>query len=126
MITSHITLHQLKFSVHLGWPSLERSQPQMVWVDIRIHFPEPPLACVTDNIEDTFCYDTLIKTLKTQINLQQFHLLEHLGFTLYQMLKKMFPPETQIAIRVKKDPIHYIPDLTQGVTFTYGDNNLPW
>jgi dihydroneopterin aldolase len=60
---THITLNTLELSVHLGWPDAERAVPQIVHLDVRLSFPAPPVGCMTDDLSDTHCYDTLISQI---------------------------------------------------------------
>lgn len=116
---SGIILQGLELSVKLGWPQDERLKEQIVVTDIMIDFVEPPRACTTDHLEDTYCYDALIKDIKIFIASKKFRLIEHLGFELYQLIKKSLPENTRIRTRVTKKPA--ILNLTGGVAFFYGD-----
>ena len=123
-IYSHITLQGLELPVHLGWPHAERLVKQIVRLDIQLAFKEPPKGCITDNLEDTQCYDTLISQLKETILTKKFRLIEYLGHEIYQTLKKALSTDTQVSLRVTKQTA--IPNLTGGVTFYYGDENNAW
>lgn len=118
-IASSIMLRSLEFDLHLGWPEAERAQKQQVWVDIHFQFSQPPRACKTDDLVDTFCYDQLVQALKIKIATRQFRLLEHLGHELYHWCKELITQDVLIQVRVRKKPL--IENLNDGVTFTYGD-----
>ena len=114
-----IKINGLELQVNLGWPSGERKKPQIVKLDISIDFPTPPLGCVTDQLTDTYCYDALITTLKSQLVEQHFRLLEHLGQEIHRLIKANLPTNFIVHIQVTKKPA--ILNLTGGVTFCFGD-----
>jgi len=114
-----LKLNGLELSVNLGWPKGERKKSQIVTLDVFITFPSPPSGCTTDQLEDTFCYDTLIKTIKNGVAERDFRLLEHLGYEIHRIISENFPPDFRVRISVIKKPA--ILNLTGGVTFCYGD-----
>lgn len=118
-----ITLHQLELNVHLGWSEAERLQQQAIMLDVLVHFAEPPAACTTDQLNDTYCYDHLINLLKTNIGSRTFRLIEHLSLHIYHVLRHLLPADALINIRITKHPV-----ITQlgGVSFCYGDEKLTW
>lgn len=118
-----IDLHGLELSVYLGWPEAERLQKQIVLLDIHIQFQLPLKACQTDDIADTYCYDSITRSITEKITAQRFRLIEYLGFAVYQHTKQLLP-NTDIAIRIKKQPA--ILNLTGGVSFSYGDISHTW
>jgi 7,8-dihydroneopterin aldolase/epimerase/oxygenase len=116
---SSLSLRGLELKVFLGWPAEERAQLQTVSVDIEIEFATALQACVSDNLDDTFCYNELIQTLEKKIAAREFHLLEHLAFELYQAVKQTIQLDAKVGIHVKKMPA--IPQLTGGAIFYFGD-----
>lgn len=118
-IASCIQLYGLELDIHLGWPDAERLLKQVIIADIKIVFIQPPNACLTDNLADTFCYDKLTNEIKQRVAAQPFRLLEHLGHELYQTIKKTLNNDSLISLRITKKPA--IPNLTGGVSFCYGD-----
>ncbi len=122
--TSSLTLNGLQLSVFLGVYPEEKIRQQTVQIDARIRFPEPPLACQTDRLEDTFCYDEIIKYLKEKLAARRFQMVENFAQTLYELLKEFFPAGVALSVRVTKQPS--ILELTQGVTFEYGDGATAW
>jgi dihydroneopterin aldolase len=119
--TTRIVLHKLEFLVFLGWGAIERSQPQTISVDIHIHFAKPPAACLTDDLADTFCYDTLNKTLKNHLSAKEFRLLEHLAYEIYSCVKAFITPENKINLCVTKHPDVFF--KSGGVSFWFGDDH---
>ena len=116
---SIMQLNALELSVNLGWPKGERNKSQIVALDVTIYFPTPPKGCVTDQLEDTCCYDTLIHSIKQGIADRDFRLLEHLAHEIHQIITQNVPPELLIYVKLTKHPA--ILNLTGGVTFCYGN-----
>lgn len=118
-MSSILKIQGLKLKVNLGWRDKERQQEQVVLLDLEIAFRTPPMACTTDNLTDTICYFTLINTLRDKLAVRHFHLIEHLGHEIYQLVKHVFPMGAHIAVHVTKHPP--IEGLS-GVSFSYSDN----
>lgn len=114
-----LKLNGLELSVNLGWPKGERKKSQIITLDVFISFPTTPLGCTTDRLEDTFCYDDLIQSIKNGVAERDFRLLEHLGYEIHRIVSDNFPPDFRVQISVTKKPA--ILNLTDGVTFCYGD-----
>jgi len=122
--TSSLSLNGLQLSVFLGVYPEEKIKQQTVTIDARLRFPEPPKACQSDRLDDTYCYDKIIKHLKEKLADRRFQLVENFAQTLYELLKGYFPEGVRLAVRVTKQP--GIPELTRGVTFEYGDEDSTW
>jgi dihydroneopterin aldolase len=118
---ARIALHQLELNISLGVSEAERSQPQTVWLDIDINFSEPPQACLTDQLKDTFCYDLLTQQIATQIVPRSFHLLEHLAHEIYQLIKSSFTQSLSVRVKVTKKPLLSAAFPIAGASFCYGD-----
>lgn len=117
-ISSSIEIHGIEMDVNLGWAETERARKQSVLVDIFIKFVNPPKACLTDELSDTYCYNDLVNSIKTHLDKREFRLLEHLGHELYQLVKKTLSNTDLVSIRTtKKPPIANV----SGASFFYGD-----
>lgn len=116
---SSLSLHGLELNVFLGWPDDERQEKQQVKLDVTVAFSAPPKACVSDQLQDTFCYDSLITQIKEKTTAKSFRLLEHLGYEIYQMIKPAVPDSAKVSISLQKMPP--IPALTGGASFYFGD-----
>jgi 7,8-dihydroneopterin aldolase/epimerase/oxygenase len=68
--------------LHLGWTDGERENPQAIDLDICIKLHTAPLASQSDQLEDGFCYASLLDTLSIAAQAKPFKLLEHLAATL--------------------------------------------
>ena len=60
-----LTIRGISLPVRIGCSAEERLDPQAVEVDFTIRFETPPRGMVTDRLEDTVCYDTLVNTIKS-------------------------------------------------------------
>ncbi len=124
-IASSIVIHGLELKLNLGWSESERlPKKQIVVIDIKLDFIQPPQACTSDNLADTICYDKLISEIKSSISPRKFLLLEHLGHEIYNAIKNNLNNQVLVAIKVKKKPA--IEDLKKGVSFYYGDKDCIW
>lgn len=122
--TSSLLLRALELEVVLGWPEEERAQTQKVALDIHMQFLQPPIACETDDLHDTYCYDTLVQKIKKHVSTRPFRLLENLGYEIYQHIKQNLKTDISVCIRITKKPA--IDNLTGGVSFTFGDEEWAW
>ena len=118
---ANLHLRGIELNLHLGWSDAERAKPQSILLDVMLYFPKPPLACTNDNLSDTYCYDTLIQTIIKSTTKREFHLIEHLAAFIYDLIQNALTEKTRIHVSISKDPRSYIPSLTQGVVFSYGD-----
>lgn len=120
--SSRLVLHNLEFLVYLGWESSERKKKQKVTVDIDIQFAHTPIACTTDSLHDTFCYDALNQTIIKHIDKKTFHLLEYLTFEIYSIVKLFLNLKNKTTICVTKYPDAFL--KSTGVSFFYSDNRF--
>lgn len=118
-LKSALFINDLALQVHLGWGEPERLAPQTILLSVAIRFPTPPKACVTDALEDTWCYDQLIAQLRINLSAKPFRLIEHLAQAIYDHLKTVLGTAAQLQINLTKHPA--ISGLTGGVCFTLGD-----
>lgn len=121
MVKSHIHLHQLELQIYLGAFEEERKTSQRIWVDIDIHFQNPPTACLTDKITDTFCYDSLTQIIAKQITPRVFHLIEHVAHEIYHLIKKSSAEPIEVLVKVTKKPLLSANLVVSHASFTYGD-----
>ena len=117
---SSLSLNGLCLDVFLGIYPEEKQKKQTVRIDARIYFSQPPGACHSDQLEDTYCYNKLVCYLKKKLTKRKFQLIENLALTVYILLKEFFPLEIKLSVRItKQQPL--IPELANGITFEYGD-----
>ena len=120
----NLLISKLELNVHLGWTQDERVRTQTVFVDIEIRYADAPRACHTDKLEDTLCYDQLIRVIREKLSKQHFQLIEHLANTIYHCIQSLLPDNTRANVRVHKYP--NIDGLTDGVYFSFGDFVPSW
>ncbi len=118
---SRISLKQLELAISLGVSDAERSKPQSVRIDMDIDFLQPPSACLTDQLKDTYCYDSFIQQLAIQMASRSFHLLEHVTYEIYQLAKQFFKESLSVHIKVTKKPLLSAAIPIEGASFCYGD-----
>lgn len=117
--SARLVLHQLEFFVFLGVEPPERKKQQRITVDIHIDFDHPPLACKTDDLSNTVCYDTLKQHINNHLAKKEFHLLEYITQEIYTCVKTFLPPGNKISIHVMKFPDAFF--TSAGVSFCYSD-----
>jgi len=93
-----------RLSVLLGATREEISQPQTVWLELTLVFPELPYACESDGLSDTVNYAELWRYLQDTASAKSFQLLEHLGYELYHKLKSLLADQTRLVLKVIKTP----------------------
>jgi 7,8-dihydroneopterin aldolase/epimerase/oxygenase len=118
-IYSKLQLNHIELTLHLGWPSEERLQKQTILVDILLKFTEPPAACITDQLNDTYCYHSLIETIVKQTESREFRLIEHAAASIYQLVKAELPEVQHIRVVVHKNLAAV--GLSGKAAFEYGD-----
>lgn len=94
----------LHIPLYLGWPHEERSTQQVVVLDIQLAFPQTPMACTTDSLEDTICYAKLAQSIVEKFSLQSFHLIEYLGKHIYDFIASNMSVGTHISLDITKHP----------------------
>ncbi len=115
-----LTLRSLELYINLGWQANERSELQMVSIDLIIRFAKPPRACETDDLTDTLCYAKLTQKIREKTAKKSFHLLEHVSAILHHLIKEELPHGAHLTLHVTKHP--NIEGLNGGVTFSYSDD----
>lgn len=113
-----LAINGLELTVFLGWPDEERLQKQTVWLDVKMQFPSAPTACVSDDLNDTVCYQKLIELLRQHLSETPFKLVETLTHEIYTFIQAMVPAQTKISIALTKQP-KQIQGLAN-VTYHYG------
>lgn len=88
---------------------------QEILLDIKIKSDTLPLGCFSDQLSDTYCYQTLIEEVIAFIATKHFNLIEHLAYEILTVLENKFP-KSSISIKVTKFPI--INNQKQIISFT--------
>jgi len=98
-----LTLHEITLSVYLGVSEEEQRDHQHITLDLILHFQPPPVACQTDQLTDTYCYQTLISQLQASCENKRFHLIESLTQYLFHTIKCAYP-NCAIDLSLTKNP----------------------
>jgi 7,8-dihydroneopterin aldolase/epimerase/oxygenase len=108
------------FPVRLGVSDEERAEPQEVSLAVALRFGEPVKACLSDRLEDTVCYASLIESAERFCARKPYHLLEALCHDLFLHIRREIGPSTSLWIMLTKlaPPV---PALRGGVSFAIGD-----
>ena len=101
-ISAQLSLEGLCYFVHLGCSEAERATPQEIQVSIILKFAQPPMACESDNLEDTLCYAHLEKEISKVCSSKSFQTVEHLAYLCWRSAKAQCKSEIEITIRVRK------------------------
>lgn len=117
--TGSLSISNLELPVYLGWSSSERRIKQVISLDITIHFLSLPKACITDKLNDTVCYSTLIQKIRDHLVGKKFNLIEHVCHELYQLTKPLLPKQSVLTLTLSKRP--KIPDFSGKVSFCYSN-----
>lgn len=75
--TGVLFLDDVVFSINLGVTQEERAVPQEVKVSIAISYKNTN-AQVSDDIEDAYCYDSLLNSVSYVVSNKEYKLIEHL------------------------------------------------
>jgi dihydroneopterin aldolase len=75
----------------------------MIEINLTIVFHKLPQGCMTDQLQDTVCYATLIDVIKNFCRTKSFHLVEHLAYQLYKLVKQTIT-SANIRLQIKKKP----------------------
>lgn len=119
-LNSWIEIHRLRFSLFLGCFEEERSELQDVEISIKVGLPKLPQACLTDEIENTVCYDKICSGILKNFEKKEFKLIESLGYQIYQFTRNLLPNDIKLQISVHKikTPIE---SLKGGASFILGE-----
>lgn len=101
---STLILSDYKLAMQLGWGDDERSILQEVSLDIEIVFANTPLACESDELPETLCYDKLTQAVKAQLVSRPYHLLEHVTHDVYTLIMQRLKLNDWLCCRVAKVP----------------------
>ena len=100
---SFLEINKLIIPIIIGVGSEERSNRQDIEINIKITFDDLPKACLSAQIEETICYDKLVKIINEFCGKNQFLLIEELAYKLHQYLKQNFVP-AKLELQICKNP----------------------
>ncbi|MDZ5761339.1 dihydroneopterin aldolase [Lyticum sinuosum] len=79
-----ISILDLRVLVYIGCTQEERSNPQMISINIDLSFDISLLGADTDRLEDTVCYASIAKIVRDFCETKSFNLIENLGKSIYE------------------------------------------
>jgi dihydroneopterin aldolase len=119
MPKSKINICNLTTSAYLGVSIQEKALKQEVKWEIELQFSELVKGCFDDNINSTACYDKIANKINDICKLQDYNLIEHLCFKVYEAIKSQITG-ADIKVTVIKTPKNNN-DLIYKANFTISD-----
>lgn len=101
---SHLQIKEILLSVFIGVTKEEQLKVSDLTVDIIIRFKEMPQACLSDQLEDSVCYQKLTDDLKDFCTDKRFGVIEYFGYQLYEFIKSKLPEYCELWLAVTKKP----------------------
>jgi dihydroneopterin aldolase len=117
---SAVSIQGLRLKVRLGCGEAERQVPQYVSFDAEVRFKELPHGCITDRLDETVCYAAMSERIRELCELNEYHLIEKLGWDAYSAIKEILPEDTELKVKTTKEKPP-VADLQGGSTFVLGD-----
>lgn len=115
----HLNMADIRLWVRLGCTAEERARPQMVGLDVVIHFASEPAACLSDDLKDTVCYQRVVDVMKQALEAQEFALIEHMAHVAHEALRREIRTTSIQAVQISVCKVSPpVPDIHGGVTFT--------
>ncbi|MDB2414796.1 dihydroneopterin aldolase [Rickettsiales bacterium] len=99
---SVISTNKLRLKMNIGVGEDERKTPQDMDISFKFFYKNPPKACQSDDINDTICYDNVIKIIKNCCCNKTYKLLEYTAYQLYKAIREETAEDIKIWIRVEK------------------------
>lgn len=95
-----LLITDLEVMAHVGVKDDERSVPQVLLINLRAQ-ADFSKAALSDDVEDTNSYATMVKVIKSVVNETSYHLLEALAHHILSVLFTQFYLR-EITIRIEK------------------------
>ncbi len=114
--SNNYVIKDIKLQLYIGVTQEERSSLQEISINITILQSEKTMACITDEIKDTFCYKELIQSIIERFNGYEVALVERLGQLIYEHTKSMLDGNLKISVTVTKTP--QIDNFSGQINFT--------
>jgi dihydroneopterin aldolase len=100
-MTDRIFLHQMQFEGRHGVSDEERSEPQVIEVDVEMRL-DLSAAGKSDDLEQTVNYSTAFDQCRAIVEGRSFHLLEGIAEAIASDLLTAFPSLESVLVRVRK------------------------
>jgi dihydroneopterin aldolase len=98
-----VSISKYAIYVKVGVTDEERAYPQKIFIDINLKYPALPNGCISDDIGDVICYDSICQLIAKSVEGKEFKLIEYLSFYVFNLLKKTCR-EHLLHVRVVKAP----------------------
>lgn len=102
MPSSSLSLNEISYFVYLGCTKSEQAQVQEIQLSILIEFNEPPPACQTDRLEETYCYSQLNDEVEKVCQGKAYATIEHLGFQCWNAISSLIHSQDKLTIKIDK------------------------
>ena len=117
-----LEINKLILKLNIGVGAGERSNAQNIECNLVIYFARMPASCQSDDIKDALCYASIVEAIEKFCQDREFHLIEHLGYSLYQYLKdNLLNPLDRLSLRICKAPP--IPSIKGDCCFVIDDRS---
>jgi len=103
-ISAVLAIQDYKLHVNLGVTAKERTKKQVILLNLKIFFPKLPLACKSDKLQDTICYQKLTEDINKFCAKRKFQLLEYLTAELLVFIAAKLPNRCKIELTLVKKP----------------------
>lgn len=115
-----LSLNGIKIPISMGETEEERSEKQVIIIDLKMEFNNQPKACSSDELEDTICYEGVLNKIISFCENKSFKMLEYLACQIYLEIKAFKKNDIKLHVKVQKQ---YKPlaEVLESVTFEYGD-----
>lgn len=97
-----LRVNDLSVQVHLGCTEGERASSQEVRFSLEFRFPKRPLACITDQLKDTFCYAETCGFIKRVAMSRHFETIEALTHHTREAVRSLIPRGMTGTISIHK------------------------
>jgi dihydroneopterin aldolase len=118
--SSVVSLNDLMMKVNIGVTEEERNTVQDIKISFKLFFKTPPLACETDDLNDTVCYHKISGIVEEHCKANKVKLLEYLCLQLHKRVREVVDSSIKIWIKIEKcnPPIE---GLVGSTSFEYCD-----
>lgn len=98
-----IRIADLKVPTHIGVTDEERSQPQIVAVDV-VMYADLSRAGISDDLADTVDYDRVASEVSDLVRSSKFRLLERLAHEIANLISK-YRVVTRVTVEITKQEL---------------------
>ena len=108
-LRAELKINDFRVQVRLGVGDEERAEPQWVAIHLSFKFREAPIACATDNVQESIDYFKLCELIKECITHKEFKTIEHMGREAFAAIEinlaARFPGELSLSVQKIKAPV---------------------